>query len=165
MKTMKRSDVKRETRLYIAKIGHSASKIFPLLCPSKEYDWIDGWECDLLYSQSGIAELDCIFKCRVLNEKLDETWVINSFTPNERVQFSILMEGCVLRWTITLFEQPDGTTVSTWHMIITAFNDIGNQFLIENSSDAFLAKMKVFEAMIKHYLDTGEKMSISSVTS
>lgn len=53
--------VKRETRLYVATINHPASEIFPLLCPTREYDWIEGWECDLLYSESGIAEQDCIF--------------------------------------------------------------------------------------------------------
>ena len=162
MENMKHySEVKRETRLYVANIKHPASTIFPLICPTKEYDWLDGWECDLLYSRSGIAELDCVFRCRVLNQKLDETWVIDVFEPNEKVQFSIFMEGCVLRWCISLFEKADGTTTeSTWHMTITAFNEKGHQFLTENSPVHFSSKMKIFEAMINHYLDTGKKLSI-----
>lgn len=153
-------NVKRETRLFVAEIGHVPSKIFPLLCPTMEYEWLDGWECDLIYSSSGIAELDSVFKCRALNGKLDEIWVINSFLPNERVQFNIFMEGCILRWTITLFEQPDGTTISPWSMVITTFNDIGQQFLDDNSYESFIFKMKLFESMINHYLDTGEKMVV-----
>lgn len=156
-------DVKRETRLYVANINHPASKLFPLICPTKEYDWIEGWECDLLYSDSGIAEQDCIFQCRVLNEKLLETWIIDTFLPNEKVQFCIYMEGCIIRYTVTLFEKPDKTTVSTWHMTITAFDEAGFQFLTENDPEIFKAKFSAFEAMINHYLETGEKLSLTDL--
>src|SRR5512138_772202 len=35
--------------------------VFPLLCPVREYEWIDGWRCELLHSLSGLVERGCIF--------------------------------------------------------------------------------------------------------
>ena len=37
-------------------------KVFPLLCPVREYEWVEPWRCDLVYTDSGVAELDCIFR-------------------------------------------------------------------------------------------------------
>ena len=37
------------------------SKVFPLLCPVREADWIDGWNPVLVLTQSGFAEQDCVF--------------------------------------------------------------------------------------------------------
>ena len=39
-------------------------RVFPLLCPVREYEWIPGWECDVLHSVSGVAEEDCVFRTR-----------------------------------------------------------------------------------------------------
>jgi len=39
----------------------SPEKVFPLLCPVREADWIPGWRYTLIYSDSGVAELGCIF--------------------------------------------------------------------------------------------------------
>ena len=39
----------------------SPEKVFPLLCPVREADWIPGWRYKLIYSESGVAELGCIF--------------------------------------------------------------------------------------------------------
>ncbi len=34
----------------------SPGTLFPLLDPTTESDWIPGWNCDLLHSNSGYAE-------------------------------------------------------------------------------------------------------------
>ena len=36
--------------------------VFPLLCPIREYAWIEPWRCTLIYSESGYAEQDCVFQ-------------------------------------------------------------------------------------------------------
>ena len=36
--------------------------IFPLLCPVREYEWLETWQCEMIYTKSGFTELDCIFK-------------------------------------------------------------------------------------------------------
>src|ERR1039457_1890234 len=36
-------------------------RVFPLLCPVREADWLPGWQYRLIYSDSGVAELGCVF--------------------------------------------------------------------------------------------------------
>ena len=58
---MTKFQAKRLTRTYALDVMGKPDEIFPLLCPVREYEWIDGWTCDLIYSTSGLAEEDCIF--------------------------------------------------------------------------------------------------------
>lgn len=43
----------------------SPEKLFPLLCPTTEYDWIPNWNGELLHSKSGLAEYNAIFKTKI----------------------------------------------------------------------------------------------------
>ena len=36
-------------------------KVFPLLCPVREKDWLDGWNYKMIYSKSGLIEKNCVF--------------------------------------------------------------------------------------------------------
>jgi hypothetical protein len=159
MKTTVRNDVRRETRIYQADVKHSAAKIFPLLCPTREYDWLDGWGCELLYSRTGVAEMDCIFKTVFIANKTS-TWVVDVYQPNEKIQFCIIIEGGIIRNSITLHEKPDGTTIVTFYWTITAFNEAGYGFLKEVSIENFQIIVKGTERMINHYLDTGEMLRL-----
>ena len=47
------------SRSYATELHFDAppDRVFPLLCPVREYDWIDGWECRMVYAETGVAEL------------------------------------------------------------------------------------------------------------
>src|SRR5208283_1284485 len=49
-------DYKREIMLHSTK-----DKVFPLLCPVREYEWFNDWKCTMVYSESGVAENNCVF--------------------------------------------------------------------------------------------------------
>ncbi len=161
MKQFAKQQIKRETRLHVAHLNHQAAEIFPLLCPTREYDWIDGWDCELVYTKSGFAELDGIFITDILKEGSPATWVVDLYAPNEKIQFCIFMEGCVIRYGISLCEQPDGTTISTWHMTITAFGPSGIHYLETQSPEVFRSRMQGIENMLNHYLETGQMLKLS----
>lgn len=36
-------------------------RVFPLLCPVREAEWVPDWKYQLIYSQSGFAEEGCVF--------------------------------------------------------------------------------------------------------
>ena len=36
--------------------------VFPLLCPVREYEWIEPWSCDMVFSASGVAENNAVFR-------------------------------------------------------------------------------------------------------
>ena len=46
----------REIKSYTMKIDALPATIFPLLCPVREYEWIEPWSCDMVFSESGVAE-------------------------------------------------------------------------------------------------------------
>jgi len=40
-------------------------KVFPLLCPIREYEYIPAWECDVVYLGSGFAENGGVFTTKL----------------------------------------------------------------------------------------------------
>ena len=63
-------------------------RVFPLLCPVREYDWIPDWECTMVHSDSGVAELGCVF---LRGE--GETWITTRYEPPSRVDYAIFLPG------------------------------------------------------------------------
>ena len=49
---------KRVTRTYTQGLAGTPEVVFPLLCPVREADWIDGWDPVLVASETGVAEAD-----------------------------------------------------------------------------------------------------------
>ena len=52
---MKTINIERETT-----IEAPVNEVFPLVCPVREYDWIPGWKCNLLYCPNGRNEKDVV---------------------------------------------------------------------------------------------------------
>ena len=48
--------------------------VFPLFCPTTEFDWMEGWHCEMVYSKSLYAEYNAIFKTDYFG--FPETWVV-----------------------------------------------------------------------------------------
>ena len=55
-------NAKRIKRVCTAHYQGTPEQVFPLLCPVLEYDWLEHWDAEIVYTESGVAELDCIFK-------------------------------------------------------------------------------------------------------
>jgi len=53
---------KRTVKKHTILLHGKPEVLFPLLCPVREYEWIEPWKCDMIYSDSGFAEQDCIFQ-------------------------------------------------------------------------------------------------------
>lgn len=51
----------RVTRSFIQRLVAGPERVFPLLCPVREADWIEGWDPVLVLSETGLAEPDCVF--------------------------------------------------------------------------------------------------------
>ena len=55
-------------------------KVFPLLCPVREADWVPGWKYNLIYSESGVAEDGCVFSTPN-DGGPDTTWMVTRYDP------------------------------------------------------------------------------------
>jgi len=69
----------RATRTYTQRLIAGPDAVFPLLCPVREAEWIDGWDPARVVSTSGVAEADCVFTTAA--GPLDAVWYI---TRHER---------------------------------------------------------------------------------
>lgn len=135
----------------------SPEKVFPLLCPTREYDWIETWKCDLIFSRSGFAELDCVFATHFPGDE-KEIWIVDRYEPNALIQFIRTCSSRVIRYSIQLTDNGNGTTSAKWEQTITALTDAGNSFAAGLADGDFSLKIKVLEQMLNHYLSTGEML-------
>ncbi len=86
-------------------IKASRERIFPLFCPVREHEWIDGWNksrYDFTYTKSGFVEKYSIFrenslKKWLLGEKGITTWVTTVYEPEKyRQDFTIILGDIAL---------------------------------------------------------------------
>ena len=152
---------KHITRQYMQRFQSTPEKVFPLLCPTREYEWIEPWKCELLHSTSGYAEKDCIFRTRFPGDSSDDVWVISRYEPSYRIEFVRVNGQRVMSYSITLEPNDDGTTTAHNNQVLTALNEDGNQMLSKESDENFAFDMRMGEAMLNHFLLTGQRMPLS----
>lgn len=102
---------------------------FPLLCPAREADWIPGWDCRLIYTNSGYAEDKCVFVTDSSNSMGDGVWVFTDFKTNEYIEFLSVSDDIMVHCRITAEDNHDGTITATWYPVITALTEKGNSLL------------------------------------
>jgi hypothetical protein len=130
-------------------------RVFPLLCPTREYDWIETWDCRLVRSDSGLAELDCIFVTEFPGDGQD-LWVVSVYRPNEEIQFVRFNGRRVIRYSITLTDNGDGTTEAEWKQVLTGLDQEGNRSVESVTDEAYQQRGSGLEARLNHYLTTGQ---------
>ena len=145
----------RTTRTAYQTLAGNPGDIFPLLCPMREYDWIEHWSCEMVYSESGFAEPDCIFTTSFPEPGGRDTWVVCRHEPPARIEFIRTNSLRVMRYAITLTEQAPGRTRARWQQTITATNEEGNEHLGTLTDEAFTAQVATLETLLNHYLQTG----------
>lgn len=124
--------------------------VFPLLCPVREYEWLDGWSCEMIYSQSGVAEVNCIFRTQTPFGRM--TWNVNRYEPPFRIDFvTVVPDHLVTRLSIAL--EPVGTTRTKlrWTRLFTGLSSTGN----DNVAAWTLDREKELGRKLEHFLKTG----------
>ena len=149
---------KKMTRRFTQHFLGTPEKVFPLLCPTREYEWIEPWQCELLRSDSGFAEANCVFRTGVLTDGVEDVWVISHYEPNKRIDFVRFDGQRVMSYSIVLEVAHDGTTNAHNTQVLTALNEDGNRMLDNEDDDAFAFEMRVGEKLLNHFLATGEKL-------
>ena len=151
---------KHITRSYEQTINADPARVFDLLCPVKEAEWLDGWNYTLLHSKSGLAEEGCVFLSRQEGEK-DTIWMITRRDVTKReIEFvRATPESRIAQLTITVDEKTTYVSKVRITYTITALCEEGNTFLEAFTQDNFEGAMKFWEASMNYYLETGEKLS------
>lgn len=135
------------------------AKVFPLLCPVKEADWIDGWEYVMIYSQSGVAEKGCVFTTPGPGNKITTWYITEHDAENFRIEFVRMAPGeMVVKIVIQLTDNKDGTTVSDISYEYTALSEEANSRISNELDTVFRNSMLYWEKAMNHYLQTGTKL-------
>lgn len=151
---MRVSKPSRIARSFIQRIAAPPEDVFPLLCPVREADWIEGWNPVVVFSESGLAEADCVF---ITGNGADTAhWYVTRHEPDaglvEMIRTTPAVTAC--RLTIRLEPAPGGThaTVTYAH---TSLGEAGDRFLAAFTEEAFEDSMRRWEARMNHYLTHG----------
>jgi hypothetical protein len=143
-------------------------KVFPLLCPVREGDWLPGWQYRLIYSDSGIAELGCVFTTpnppAARSQASETTWIVTEYDPSAfRIAFVWINPGSIItEIRIQLTPAEHGVTRTHIRYRYTGLSPEGNRELEAYDQNWFKAKMQNWETTINHYLRTGKRMAAPS---
>ena len=136
----------------------SPQTVFPLLCPIREYEWIEHWRCDLLYTNSGRAEADCIVVTNFPEPGGPDTWIVSRYEPDSCIEFIRFNPLRIMRYSITLSESTPGKTTAHWQQLITARNEEGNSHLQAMTDEAFILQVATLENYLNHFLQSGQML-------
>ena len=117
----------REEGNYSFSLPVARENLFPLFCPRRELEWLAGWQYEMLYSQTGFFELDCVFKTENPQEG-PSIWIATAHQFPEKVEcVRVAPETLVLKTTITLTEPEKNRSHVEVSCVFTALTDKGNQ--------------------------------------
>ena len=148
----------RRTRSVTMHLGSDPETVFPLLCPVRESDWIETWQCEMVHSESGRAELDCVFKTTFPSDGPEDTWVVARYESPRVIEFVRTNPLRVMRYTITLRLRDRGHTEAVWTQVVTGLNEEGDRLVAAMDDEAFTERMGMLEWMLNHYLTTGRML-------
>ncbi len=139
----------------------SPEAIFPLLCPTREYDWIPTWRARMIHSKSGMAEENCIFETRFpLYGPM--TWMCTRYEPPTQIEYTSFAErGFVVRLTIKL-EGIAGGTRMHWSRAWFATSASGEESLKQWDEAVYTKSMIRLREELEHYLKTGTTLPVGN---
>lgn len=141
-------------------IDFPAEDVFPLLCPVLEYEWLDGWECTMIYSESEIAEDNCVFTTQEFG--MLGIWAITRFEPEAGlITYHLLYpEAGIMRIVdASVVDGNNGTSVLQWRISLIGLSEEGNSFIdFVVTPDYLESEFEYSKNAINHYLATGEML-------
>lgn len=142
-------------------IDADPQQVFPLLCPVREYEWIAPWRCRVLYSESGVAENNCIFETDFPHNGGRETWFVSHYEKDRGIEFvRFTADEKIIKLDVGLRGMPEGGTRLHWRKIYTGLSPAGNQ-VITAMADNFEPEANGIAQMLNHYLKTGRMLPVA----
>ena len=144
----------RVTRTYTQQLVAEPSKVFPLLCPVREADWIEDWDPVVVLSQSGVAEPDCVFVTEASPN--NAIWYVTQHDPSsgfvEMIKITPTVSACKLSIQLRAVEGGSAAAVTYSH---TSLGPEGDTAVAAFTEEHYRQFMREWEAQINHYLSTG----------
>lgn len=151
---------RRTTRTYRQTINASPEEVFPLICPVREAEWLDGWQYAMIYSESGLVEEGAVFSTPHEGET-DTVWIVTKHDPGRRqiefVRFTPASRTCVLR--IAVGANGENSSFVDISYTYTGTTPAGNAFIESLTQEIFLEAVVFWEKSMNHFLATGKLLT------
>jgi hypothetical protein len=148
----------RVAHTYVQRLVAAPERVFPLLCPVREADWIEGWNPLLVVSGSGVAETDCVFTTAA--EPTDAIWYMTRHEPDagfvEMLKITPGVTACRLRILLQATDAGCDAAVTYMH---TSLGPAGDAFVADFTAACYEAFMRDWEARLNHYLVHGTALA------
>ena len=147
----------RVTRTYTQRLVAEPARVFPLLCPVREADWIDGWDPLVVFTESGVAERDCVFVTE--GNPTDAIWYITRHEESdgfvEMLKITPAVTACRLSIQLRAVEAGDVRSEATITYTHTSLGPEGDAFVASFTEEHYAEFMSEWETRINRYLSTG----------
>ena len=141
----------RAVHTYTQHLVSQPDAVFPLLCPVREADWIEGWEPRLVVSESGVAERDCVFVTSA--QPADAIWYITRHEPEsgfvEMVRITPNVTACRLSIQLRAVEAGSEADITYAH---TSLGPEGDAYVASFTEDFYRRFMQDWESRINDFL-------------
>lgn len=154
-------------REFVQRIAAAPDVVFPLLCPIREGEWAEGWAeaCELIWSQSGLAEVGCVFRTTGHGDP-ETIWVIDEHDPRRGIiGFVRVTEGLVAT-TLRIRVSPTGSAASSVAIryVVTPVSAEGAMWAAAGFSEAaFHRSMVWWERSMNHFIVTGRMLRAADI--
>lgn len=149
----------RKTKQMKMTINADPGMVFPLLCPVREYEWIEPWQCDIIYSKSRVAENNCVFSTDLPDRGGPEIWTVSRYEPNFCIEFvRFTPDEKIVKLDIQLDANAYGHCDILWRKVFTGLSENGNRVVKTLADNQFEIESKMIEKMLNHYLKTGRRL-------
>lgn len=157
---MRDAGSRKVTHRAIQRYAAAARQVFPLLCPVREKEWDPDWDSQILYSKSGLAEEDCIFRT-VDEEGIEELWYFTEYDI-EKLHLQ-LVRMCppsrAGKLNIRLRDTGPSACEAEISYTFVSLDEEGDRFLADYTKARFTEFMKAWEKALGHYLHTGTRVA------
>lgn len=148
---------KRVSRRYRQTIDATPDQIFPLICPVREAEWLEGWEYKMIYSSTHLAEEGLVFSTSNEGEE-DTIWIITTHdATNHTVEFArVTPASRASILTVYIAERDERSSYVDITYTYTAITEAGNQFIDVYTEEAFQSNVRWWEKSMNYFLATGK---------
>ncbi|MCX5971841.1 MAG: hypothetical protein NTV14_10150 [Coprothermobacterota bacterium] len=144
----------RVTRTFTQQLVAEPEEVFTVLCPVRETDWLDGWDPLVVFSQSGVAEPDCVFLTEA--RPSNAIWYITRHEPShgfvEMIKIIPTVTACKLTFQLRPVGGGSEATITYAH---TSLGSEGDSFVASFTEEHYRQFMRDWEVRINHYLSHG----------
>ena len=149
------------TLTFVQKLVAPPERVFPLLCPVLEADWLDGWDPLAVYTDSGVAESGCVFITKAAPHPA--VWMVTRHEPErgfvEMVKISPEVTACRLSIQLAAAGSGCEATITYSH---TSLGPQGDAFVAGFTEAFYDGFMREWETRMNHYLKTGTALRTTS---